>query len=220
MVDEEGKTDEDKVAFDSAGQAIGYISMDQARVLAMQTANETPGNYGRRHAGVRMVFDVVEEGEGEDYYTITLSFRPEGEYKGTPGQEQFFIEKEGKVAYRQVRGVPQRGGVRRLALISAVVLVLIVAGSVGGVVFAMRGSGGDGGTPLPAIVAGATTVTPMPSPSPTFTATVVPEASTPGPPATAVPSRPSATATPHEHAPSPNPRSPDRDVVDSLLRPP
>ena len=27
---------------------MGYISLDQARVLAMQVARESPGNYGRR----------------------------------------------------------------------------------------------------------------------------------------------------------------------------
>ena len=39
-----------------------------------------------------MVFQLVEQEEGEDYYIVTLSFRPEADFIGSPGQEQFFIE--------------------------------------------------------------------------------------------------------------------------------
>ena len=81
---------------------MGYISLEQARLVAMQTARDDPGNYGSRFSGVRMVYEVVEQDEGEDYYTITMTFRPEGDFRGTPGREQFVIEKEGRVAYRQV----------------------------------------------------------------------------------------------------------------------
>ena len=40
MVEDEGKKDEPKVEFDSAGQAIADISLDQARVLALQHARD------------------------------------------------------------------------------------------------------------------------------------------------------------------------------------
>ena len=99
MVDEEDKKEE-KFDFDAAGEAVGYISLEQARVVAMRAARDNPGNYGRAFEGVRMVFDVVEQEDGEDYYIVTLSFRPEGDFNGTPGQEQFFMEKEGTVAHR------------------------------------------------------------------------------------------------------------------------
>ena len=56
-----------------------------------------------------MVFDVVQQEEGEDFYIVTLSIRPEGDFNGRPGQEQFFIEKEGNVAHRQVLSLPRRG---------------------------------------------------------------------------------------------------------------
>ena len=107
MVDEPENRDpedkkEDSFEFDSAGEAIEYISLDQARLVAVQAARETPGNYGQTYEGVRMVFDLVEQEETEDYYVITLSFRPEGIFRGVPGREQFFIEKEGTVADRQV----------------------------------------------------------------------------------------------------------------------
>ena len=142
MVEDNGEN-EDKFEFDYAGEARGYISLDQARVLAMRTAMEAPGAYGRRFQGVPMAFDVVEETDTEDHYVITLSFRPQGEFSGTPGQEQFYIEKEGTVAVRQIRGHPRPEGGRRLPVLVIVVgLVLLIAGAGVGAVFAAGGFGG------------------------------------------------------------------------------
>ena len=62
---EEGKKEEEKFELDSAGQALVYISLDQARVLAMRTARETPGDYGRRFRDVLMAFEVAEEEDSE-----------------------------------------------------------------------------------------------------------------------------------------------------------
>ena len=100
---------EDTFDFDSSGEALDYISLPQARLLAMQTARESPGNYGRRFSGVPMAFEVAQAEEDEDYYNVTLSFRPQGQFSGTPGQEQFFIEKEGAIAHRQVLGLIGQG---------------------------------------------------------------------------------------------------------------
>ena len=51
MVDDREKLDpedkkEDSFEFNSAGEAVGYISMAQARVLARRTARDEPGDYG------------------------------------------------------------------------------------------------------------------------------------------------------------------------------
>ena len=78
-----------------------------ARLLAMQTAREAPGATLR---AVPMAFDVVDPGEDEDYYNITLSFRPEGAYTGKSGREQFFIEKEGGVAHGRCWTYPWKLG--------------------------------------------------------------------------------------------------------------
>ena len=107
-----------KISSTRAGEALGYISLEQARLLAMRTAREEPGNYGAGLAGVRMVFQLVEQEEGEDYYIISLSFRPEGNFVGTPGQEQFFVEKEGSVADRQVLSLPIAPDRRRIPISS------------------------------------------------------------------------------------------------------
>ena len=98
MLEDEGKKDEEKFDFSLEGKVIGYISLDQAQVLAMSTAREEPVAYGSRYLSVPMAFDVVESTETEDHYVVAMDFRPQGEFYGRPDREQFFIEKEGPVA--------------------------------------------------------------------------------------------------------------------------
>ena len=76
MAEDQGK-EEEKFEFTGEGEAVNYISLAQARLLAMQTAGETPGNYGRRYQNVPMVFESVEDSENEDYYVVTLALRPQ-----------------------------------------------------------------------------------------------------------------------------------------------
>lgn len=129
MAEEEGKKDE--FDFDAAGEALGYISLEQARVVAMRTARDEPGNYGRTLTGTGMAYQLVEQENGEDYYVITLSFRPEGDFVGTEGQEQFFIEKKGTVAYRQVLSLPKNAETRRIPVIlNAIGLVVFIGAAI------------------------------------------------------------------------------------------
>ena len=102
MVEDEGRKEDKFDAFTPEGEALGYVSLDQAQVLAIRTARDEPGDYGPGFSKVRMAFEITEATETEDYYVVTLSFRPEGDFSGTPGREQFYIEKEGTVAHRQV----------------------------------------------------------------------------------------------------------------------
>ena len=148
MAEEEEK-EEQKFDFTPQGELLGYISLDQARVLAMRIARESPGVYGSGYRGVAMAFDVVEAEETEDHYTITLSIRPQGQFRGTPGQEQFFIEKEGTVAHRQVLDLPS--GRRRLLMLPTAVGLAAAAGIAGvAAVFALGGSGSGDATDAPA----------------------------------------------------------------------
>ena len=92
-----------------------------------------------------MAFDVLEAEETEDHYVITLSFRPQGEFDGRAGREQFFIEKEGNVAHRQVLSLPRLR--RRIPLITAVAgIALVAAIAIGVSIGVTRGGGGDGDT--------------------------------------------------------------------------
>ena len=108
MAEDPEKKDEEKFELDSAGESLGYISLDQARVLAMRTAREAPGDYGRQFRNDAMAFEVAKEEDTEDHYILTLSIRPQGDFDGTAGEEQFFIEKEGNIAVRQAACPPQQ----------------------------------------------------------------------------------------------------------------
>ena len=92
---------EDKFDFTAEGEAKDFVTLDQARLIAMQTARDQPGNYGARLRGESMVFEAADESETDDDYVLTLAFRPEGKFSGTPGREQFiFRDKLGQVAFR------------------------------------------------------------------------------------------------------------------------
>ena len=67
--------------------------MGDARMLAVRTAAESPGDYGSTYQGVAMVFEVLESGEDADYYTVTLSFRPQGNFVGTVVRNSFLSAK-------------------------------------------------------------------------------------------------------------------------------
>ncbi|PKB81863.1 MAG: hypothetical protein BZY88_05595 [SAR202 cluster bacterium Io17-Chloro-G9] len=137
---EDQEKKEDEFGITPTGEVEEWISLEQAQVVAMRTARDQPGNYGRRFAGIRMVYDVAEQEDREDDYIITLTFRPEGDYAGTPGQEQFFIEKEGTVAIRQVRSLPIPERQRR-SRVPVLGLVLTVAGLIVGVIGVLFAAG-------------------------------------------------------------------------------
>ena len=179
MAEDSGDKEDKFDAFTAAGESLGYISRDQAQVLAMSTARETPGAYGASFVDVPMAFEVVNAEDTEDHYVITLSFRPQGQFSGNPGQEQFFIEKEGTVAHRQVLSVPSRR--RRLPLLpTAIGLVIVAAIAVGGAFAGGAFDGGEKPDPNPVPVA-APTSTPVPVPTaglaPTSTGSLVIRAS-------------------------------------------
>ena len=76
MAEDQEKKEGEKFEFTAEGEALGYISLDQAQVLAMRTAREAPGVYGTTYRDIPMAFEVVENADTEDHYVITLSFRP------------------------------------------------------------------------------------------------------------------------------------------------
>ena len=42
MAEDQGKKDEEKIEFTPEGEAFGYISLEQARVLAIEHARDNP----------------------------------------------------------------------------------------------------------------------------------------------------------------------------------
>ena len=66
MAEDQGK-EEEKFDFTGEGEAVDYISLAQARVLAMTTARETPGEYGSQYQDVSMTFEL-STGQGAEGY--------------------------------------------------------------------------------------------------------------------------------------------------------
>ncbi len=119
MAEDESKKEEEKFEFTPAGEALGYISLDQARVLAIQHARDNTGFYGPSYARVTLVWEVLNQEETADHYDFKLSFRPAGRFRGEPGVEQVIIDKTGNIQLRQILdepsdlGRPARGRPRR-----------------------------------------------------------------------------------------------------------
>ena len=157
---ENGGDKEDKFdAFTQEGETLGYISLEQARVLAMRHARDNADFYGPAYANINLVLEVVSEEEGEDYYDIRLSFRPAGRFRGDPGLEQFIIDKTGNIEIRQVLDEPT--GLRhpsrirpRGILIAAVGVVIVGVIAVAAVLISSGGS--DSGSSEPGQATGPT----------------------------------------------------------------
>ena len=158
MVEHGGEQDESKLDFDSAGEAVAYISLEQARVLALQHARDNRDFYGR-YAGSGLVWDVIGAEETEDFYEVRLSYLPAGSFR-CAGVEQFTIDKTGPIEFRQIVNHPRRP--RRRATIFAFAFVVVVAAAAMGGLLATGALTRDGSASLLATVA---TPTPMPSPA-------------------------------------------------------
>ena len=131
MVDDMASEESDKKkdqfdAFTPEGEAIGYISLDQARVLAIQHARDNTDFYGPRYADQQLAWEVLTAEESEDYYDVRLSYRPAGRFRGEPGIEQITIEKTGTVELRQLLRQParKRSPVRLLTVVGLVVVAV------------------------------------------------------------------------------------------------
>lgn len=125
MNDDSNKADR----FDAYGEEIGgYVSLEQARVMAERDAIEHPELAGSLYRDGRLVFDVESEDEGEDYYYLVLSVQPVSKFKGKPGAVRYTIDKMGRIETRQVVREPT-GKKRTLPVLFGVVVPLtLVAG--------------------------------------------------------------------------------------------
>jgi len=106
----ESDKEEEKFEFTPEGEVLAYISLDQARVLAMEHARDHRDFYGRRYRRRELVWEVVGEADDEESYQIRLSYRPAGKFQGTPGTEQFVIDKTGQIRLRQLLDGPGISG--------------------------------------------------------------------------------------------------------------
>ena len=77
MAEDKGKEEE---KFDFSPKLEGYISLDEARVLALQHARDNCEVYGR-YAKVELVVEVIGAVQTENFYQVTLSFLPPGDFQ-------------------------------------------------------------------------------------------------------------------------------------------
>ncbi len=66
---------EQQVAFSRGGSGLRDFNIEQARVMAVRTAQASPA-IRRWILRKRMLFDVLSDSEDENTYTIVLAFRP------------------------------------------------------------------------------------------------------------------------------------------------
>ena len=132
MAEDPEKKDEEKFELDSAGESLGYISLDQARVLALQHARDNREFYGR-YADREFVWEELSAEESEDYYRIRLAYRPAGNFR-SPGIELITIDKTGPIEFRQIISQPQPS--RRTAYVLGIAVVLAATGAIIGGLFA------------------------------------------------------------------------------------
>ena len=161
MAEDPDKKEEQKLEFTPEGETLGYISLDQARVLAMEHARDNQGFYGWRYSRRELVWEELSAEDSEDYYRIQLAYRPAGTFRGNPGTEQFIIDKIGEIRLRQRLQAPSKQGPPVLLLSTLGVIILGLIGV--GAVFASGGFGGGGEEPsgivsLPEATPVATTV--------------------------------------------------------------
>ena len=75
-MEDQGKQDEEKLEFTPEGEALVYISLDQARVRAIEHARDNREFYGPRYASRDLAWEELSAEESEDYYRIQLSYPP------------------------------------------------------------------------------------------------------------------------------------------------
>ena len=88
-----------------------FLPLEKARLVAIRNAQENKPVYPPHLVNSPLVWEVASESEGEEYYYITLSYRPAGNFKGTTGLEEFILDKAGKIEFRQVLTEPEEGAV-------------------------------------------------------------------------------------------------------------
>ena len=135
MVEDQGNQEEN-IDFTRGGSVLGNISLSQARVMAVRTAQASPARR-RWILRRRMLFEVLNDYEDEDSYTIVLSFRPEEDFDGTPGQERFKFSKTGRFEDRELLSHPKSSKRFRIKRKTAAVAVIAVGGLVGFVVLVL-----------------------------------------------------------------------------------
>ncbi len=85
----------------------GRISLARARLEAVRFAQRNTEMYSPEYRDQPMVWEVARSSEDQEFYYVVLTHKPFAGFTGTPGQEEFIIDKTGKIEFRQVLSDPQ-----------------------------------------------------------------------------------------------------------------
>ena len=120
-----------------SGPSAPDITLDQARVLALHTADVGRSTISRAYRRSPLVFAIEYEEENETHFLITVRFQPEGEFEGAAGLEEFSVGKDGVVESRRVLRQPiqDKSGLPVLPIVGsfpgagalAIIIVILVA---------------------------------------------------------------------------------------------
>lgn len=83
----------------------GTITLERARLEAIRFAQRHPDMYAREYRDQLLVWEVEKATEDKEFFYVTLTHKPPG-FTGTPGREEFIIDKTGKIEFRQVLSDP------------------------------------------------------------------------------------------------------------------
>ena len=83
----------------------GTITLARARLEAVRFAQRHPDMYSREYRDQLLVWEVEKATEDNEFFYVTLTHKP-ARFTGTPGREEFIIDKTGKIEFRQVLSDP------------------------------------------------------------------------------------------------------------------
>ena len=109
-VAEEGEQKEVQPESQPSGGAGEFISLDQARGVALDHARENRDFYGRRYPKMDLAWEVVSQEEQADGYRVQLTYRLAHGFRGNAGVEEFTIDRQGAVRSRRIVSEPVRRG--------------------------------------------------------------------------------------------------------------
>ena len=138
VAEDQSGQEEDQPESQRPGSAGEFISLDQARDIALDQARENQDFYGRRYARMDMAWEVVSQEEQADGYRVQLAYQLAHGFRGNPGVEEFTINRQGSVQSRRIVSEPvRRGGLLGCGLMAAVVSLSVLVLTVGVLASAM-----------------------------------------------------------------------------------
>jgi hypothetical protein len=104
------------------------VSLGQAEIVALSTVSKARSPYKGHLREKDLVWDIKESVQAQDYYKITLTFRESSAVAEDVGEEQLYIDQQGKVRLRQILSWPSQRVRRpaRLLLFSILSAFLIL----------------------------------------------------------------------------------------------